>query len=57
MTLPVATLALLDAAGRVVLETSLPPGVFDHETDVAHLPAGVYVARVGNGALRWVKGE
>jgi hypothetical protein len=53
--LPAGTLTVLDAAGRVVLETPLPPGAVEYETDVAHLPAGVYVARVGASAVRWVR--
>jgi hypothetical protein len=55
--LPAGTLTVLDAAGRVVLETPLPPGATEYETDVAHLPAGVYVARVGASAVRWVKAD
>jgi hypothetical protein len=53
--IPAGTLTVLDAAGRVVLETPLSPGTTEYETDVANLPAGVYVARVGASAVRWVR--
>lgn len=56
MTLP-AALTVLDGAGRIVPETQLPPSVYDHEIDIVHLPAGVYLARVVTGAVRWVKGK
>jgi hypothetical protein len=53
--LSAGTITVLDAAGRVVIETPLLPGTTEYETDVAHLPAGVYVARVGDSAVRWVR--
>lgn len=55
MPLPAAMLTVLDAAGRVLLETPLPPGTTAYEINVVHLPVGVYVARVGASAVRWVK--
>ena len=41
---------LYDATGRVVATQAVRPGATTATIDVAALPAGVYIARMGNGA-------
>ncbi len=44
-------ITLYDATGRVVATQAVRPGATTATIDVAALPAGVYRARMGNGAL------
>ena len=44
-------ITLYDATGRVVATQAVRPGATTATIDVAALPAGVYIARMGNGAL------
>ena len=43
-------ITLYDATGRVVATQAVRPGATTATIDVAALPAGVYIARMGNGA-------
>ena len=43
-------ITLYDATGRVVATQAVRPGATTATIDVATLPAGVYIARMGNGA-------
>ncbi|MBR5002828.1 MAG: T9SS type A sorting domain-containing protein, partial [Bacteroidaceae bacterium] len=43
-------ITLYDATGRVVATQAVRPGATTATINVAALPAGVYIARMGNGA-------
>ena len=43
-------ITLYDATGRVIATQAVRPGATTATIDVAALPAGVYIARMGNGA-------
>ena len=43
-------ITLYDATGRVIATQAVRPGATTATIDVATLPSGVYIARMGNGA-------